>query len=257
MMLVSDAAFTFDTDEKVARLTLHRSPLNILTLEVTQKLNEALRNLSGTGQMNALVVCATGKAFCAGVDVADHLPERAQAMIHSFNELCHQLRALPMPTIAIVQGMALGGGMELAIACDMILAGKAARFGLPEIKLGVFPPVAAALLPSLIGYRQAARLLFTGETINAEEAARLGLVTFVVEDTELEAAQGRLLAQLLNLSAAALMKTKESLRIGAWRGEQALAEIEDLYLHKLMVMTDAREGIQAFMEKRSPVWRDA
>jgi cyclohexa-1,5-dienecarbonyl-CoA hydratase len=257
MTLVSNAAFTLDVSENIARLTLHRPPLNILTLEMTQELNEALENLSGAGQLKALVVRATGKAFCAGVDVADHLPERAQAMIRAFNELCRQLHALPMPTIAIVQGAALGGGMELVIACDMVLAARSARFGQPEIKLGVFPPVAAALLPSYTGYRQAARLLFTGETIHAEEAARLGLVTCVVEDAELEAAQERLLTQLLNLSAAALAMTKRALLLGAQRGESALPEIEDLYIHTLMATSDAREGIQAFMEKRSPVWRDA
>lgn len=257
MTLTSNAAFTLDVGEKVARLTLHRPPLNILTLEMTQELNEALGNLASAGSLKALVVRATGKAFCAGVDVADHLPERAQAMIRSFSELCRQLRALPMPTIAAVQGAALGGGMELAIACDMVIAANSARFGQPEIKLAVFPPVAAALLPSCTGYRQAARLLFTGETIKAGEAARLGLVTFVVEDAELEAVQERLLAQLLGLSAAALAMTKQALLLGSRLGEWAQSEIEDLYIHKLMATDDAREGIQAFMEKRSPVWRDA
>ncbi len=257
MELASHTTFTFEISEKVAWLTLHRPPLNILTLEMVRELNDVLRDLVDAGWLKALVVRATGRAFCAGVDVADHLPERAEAMIREFGALCRHLHALPMPTIAVVQGAALGGGTELATACDMVVAAQSARFGQPEIKLGVFPPVAAALFPSLIGYQQACRLLFSGETIGAEEAARLGLVTFVVADGELAEAQERLLAQLSGLSAAALAMTKRALLLGARYGEQALPEIEELYIHKLMATDDAREGIQSFMEKRQPVWRDA
>lgn len=256
MALASNTTFTFDISEKVAWLTLRRPPLNILTLDMTRELNEVLADLADAGWLKALVVKAAGKAFCAGVDVADHLPERAGSMIREFGELCRGLRSLPMPTIAIVQGAALGGGTELAVSCDMVIAGQAARFGQPEIKLGVFPPVAAALFPSLTGYQQAARLLFTGETISAEEAARLGLVTFAVADSELEAAQDRLLSQLREMSAAALAMTKQALLLGARHGAAALPEIEDLYIHKLMATDDAREGIQSFMEKRPPRWND-
>lgn len=249
---------TLEISEGVARLTLNRPPLNILTLEGIRELDVTLDTLARQTRLKALVLAAHGKAFCAGVDVADHTLERVEPMIREFCALFTQLRTLFVPTIAVVRGAALGGGTELAVACDMVLATASARFGQPEIKLGVFPPIAAALFPQLIGYQQAARLLFSGETISASEAAQLGLVTTVVADGELETALERLLAQLRGMSAAALHMTKRALLCGADLGAtRALPSIEEFYLHDLMTTADAREGVQSFLEKRPPVWRDA
>ncbi len=249
---------TLEITEGVARLTLNRPPLNILTLAMIRQLAEGLDTVAQQTRLKAIVLAATGKAFCAGVDVADHTPERTEPMIREFCALFTRLRTLPVPTIAVVQGAALGGGTELAVACDMVLAATSARFGQPEIKLGVFPPVAAALFPRLIGYQQAARLLFSGETITASEAAQLGLVTFVATDDKLETALERLLAQFRGMSAAALRVTKRALLCGADLGvARALPRIEELYLQDLMATADAREGVQSFIEKRQPVWSDA
>jgi cyclohexa-1,5-dienecarbonyl-CoA hydratase len=248
---------TLDMVEGVAWLTLKRPPLNILTVEMIAELDEALETLSQQSRLKAVVLAGSGKAFCAGVDVADHTPERVEPMIRGFGRLFAHLRALPMPTLALVRGTALGGGTELALGCDLVLAGASARFGQPEIKLGVFPPIAAALLPHLIGYQQAARLLFTGETITAGEAARLGVVTLVAADEDLEAALESLLKQFRAMSAAALRLAKAALLRGADLGaDQALPQIEDRYVHDLMATADAREGIQAFLEKRKPTWQD-
>ena len=248
---------TLEINEGVAKLTLNRPPLNILTLAGIRELATALDAVAREPRLKVLLLAAHGKAFCAGVDVADHMPERTEPMIREFCALFTQLRTLFVPTIAVVQGAALGGGTELAMACDMVLATASARFGQPEIKLGVFPPIAAALFPQLIGYQQAARLLFSGETISAGEAAQVGLVTMVVADGELEMALERRLAQLRGMSAAALHMAKRALLYGADLGAtRALPRIEDLYLHGLMVTADAREGIQSFLEKRQPVWRD-
>lgn len=247
-----------EINEGVARLTLNWPPLNILTLAGIRELAGALDAVTQQTRLKALVLAARGKAFCAGVDVADHTAERTEPMIREFCALFTQLRTLPVPTIALVQGAALGGGTELAVACDMVLAAASARFGQPEIKLGVFPPIAAALFPQLIGYQRAARLLFCGETITAGEAAQSGLVTTVVADDELEAALERLLARLRGMSAAALRMTKRALLYGADLGAaRALPRIEDLYLQDLMATADAHEGVQSFLEKRQPIWRDA
>jgi cyclohexa-1,5-dienecarbonyl-CoA hydratase len=253
----SSASITLDVTEGVAKVTLNRPPLNILTLAMIHQLAEALDTLAQHTWIKAMVLAANGKAFCAGVDVADHTPERTEPMIREFCALFTHLRTLPMPTIAVVQGAALGGGTELAVACDMVLAATSARFGQPEIKLGVFPPIAAALFPQLIGYQQAARLLFSGETIAASEAEQLGLVTYVATDDELETALERLLMQFRAMSAVALRMTKRALLYGAELGvTHALPRIEDLYLQDLMATADACEGVQAFIEKRQPVWRD-
>ena len=251
------ASITLDVTEGVAKLTLNQPPLNILTLAMIRQLAEKLDTVAQLTQLKAVALAATGKAFCAGVDVADHTPERTGPMIREFCALFTRLRTLPVPTIAVVRGAALGGGTELAVACDVVLAATSARFGQPEIKLGVFPPVAAALFPQLIGYQQAARLLFSGETIAAGEAAQLGLVTSVVTDNELETALERLLTQFRAMSAAALRMTKRALLYGADLGvTRALPRVEDLYLQELMATADAREGVLAFIEKRQPVWSD-
>lgn len=248
---------TLDITDGVAFLRLNRSPLNILTLAMIRELKEKLEGLAEQISLKALVLAANGKAFCAGVDVADHLPERVEPMIRDFGALFSRLRAFPVPTIAVVQGAALGGGTELAVACDLVLAGTSARFGQPEIKLGVFPPIAAALFPHLIGYQQAARLLFSGETIPAAEAVQLGLITFAVADEEVMLKLEQLLNRFRGLSAAALRIAKLALLYGAEQGvERALPWIEDLYLKELMATTDASEGISAFMEKRQPTWTD-
>ena len=250
-------AVTLDITGGIAFLTLNRPPLNILNLAMIRELAEKLAAASEQVSLKALVLRANGKAFCAGVDVADHLPERVEPMIREFGALFTQLRSFPLPTIADVRGAALGGGTELAIACDLVLAGESARFGQPEIRLGVFPPVAAALFPRLIGYQQAARLLFSGDTITARDAAQLGLITFAVADEEVPLKLDQLLSQFRGLSAAALRLTKRALLYGAEQSVgRALPWIEDLYLTELMATADASEGIRAFMEKRSPAWVD-
>lgn len=254
------APFAFlrvQTDDHVATITLDRPPLNVLTIAMTRELETALDDIAADQHLKAVVLRAEGRAFCAGVDVADHGPDRVEEMIRGFNRLVVRLRAFPAPTVAIVHGAALGGGAELAIACDLVLAGASARFGQPEIKLGVFPPIAAAFFPRMMGHQQAARLLFTGASIPADEAARLRLVTMVAPDEELATSANDLLDQMRGLSAAALRLTKRALRYGAdLGGSAALEPIEALYLTDLMATADATEGINAFIEKRQPVWRD-
>lgn len=255
--MLSDFAFIrLEIADGVATITLDRPPLNILTTAMNGELSAALDAAGEHDHLHAVALRSAGKAFCAGVDVADHAPDRVDEMIRSFGRLFTQLRAFPAPTIAVVRGAALGGGMELALGCDLVLAGASARFGQPEITLGVFPPIAEAILPHLIGYQQAARLVLTGETVSAEEAARLGFVTFSVSDDEVDSRLDLLLAQLRDLSPVALGLAKGALLLGADRGvTHALEPIEDLYLTDLMATSDAREGIRAFMEKRPPVWR--
>jgi cyclohexa-1,5-dienecarbonyl-CoA hydratase len=157
--------------------------------------------------------------------------------------------------IALVDGPALGGGCELVAACDIVIASERARFGQPEIKLGVFPPVAAILLPRIIGEKRARELIMLGDMIDAAEALRLGLVNYVVPAAELEPRLRNVLAKLRDLSAAALAMTRRALDLGAQNNFQTvLTEIEDLYLLELMKTEDAHEGVRSFMEKRKPEW---
>ncbi len=240
----------------LGRLTLNRPPLNILNIAMLQEICGALDALSAAAQdetLRALVVRAEGKMFSAGVDVADHTPDKVGEMIPLFDRACAALAAFPLPTLAAVHGHALGGGCELALCCDLIIAAESANFGQPEIKLATIAPVAALRLPSLIGYRRAAEMLFTGEPVGAAEAARIGLINRAVPVDQLDQAVDALAAKLCALSATALRVCKSAVRPGA---PLDMAQIENLYLADLMSTADAREGVAAFVEKRAPVWKN-
>ncbi len=160
-------------------LILDRPPLNILTIDMLDQLTGAMRGaIKQTPRL--VVITGTGeRAFCAGVDIHDHLDGREMEMLRAVRDNCaafEELRAHNIPSVALVKGYALGGGCELAALCDTVIAHEYASFGLPEVNLGVFPPVAAVYFPTLIGYNATLRLMLTGETIKAAEALRLGLV---------------------------------------------------------------------------------
>ncbi|HEY6866672.1 MAG TPA: enoyl-CoA hydratase-related protein, partial [Candidatus Eisenbacteria bacterium] len=202
-----------------------------------------------------LVLAARGRAFCAGVDVRDHLPDRGAEMIRTFDHACALLLEIEAPVVAAIQGAALGGGAELALVCDLVWAADVATFGFPEIRLGVFPPVAAAALSGVIPAPRAAELVLTGRVVPAAEAERLGLVNRVVPAAELEAAVASLVEQLAALSPEALRVAKRALRLGRGRPDpRALEAAERIYLEERLEAADAVEGLNAFLEKRPPAW---
>ena len=243
----------WQNDDGVGRLTLNRPPLNILNIAMIRELSAALEEAARDDSLRVLVVRANGKLFSAGVDVADHTADKVGEMIPLMDHACATLAHFPSPTLAVVHGHALGGGCEVALCCDLILAAEGANFGQPEIKLATLAPVAAVVLQQLIGYRRAAEMLFTGEAIGAPEAARIGLISHAVPAAELDATANDLIAKLSGLSAPVLRLCKQALRLGGdgWAGRSS---IEKLYLEELMLTADAHEGLAAFMEKRPPNW---
>lgn len=249
----------FSIEDRVARITLAKPPLNILNIAMMREIGEALGSLTQERAIVAIVFEAGNgsRAFCAGVAVEEHVAETVYQMLDGFHGIFRQLEQLGRPTIAVVEGSALGGGCELVAACDIVIAGEQARFGQPEIKLGVFPPLAAILLPRIIGEKRARELILTGELIDAQEAARIGLVNCVVPASMLAEKTREVLTRLRELSATALELTRKAIDLGNGRTiDVALKQVEDIYLHELMRTSDANEGVKAFMEKRKPVWRD-
>ncbi|HZH92345.1 MAG TPA: enoyl-CoA hydratase-related protein [Pyrinomonadaceae bacterium] len=249
----------FTVEDRVGRISLARAPLNILNISMMREVGRALEECAGAREMVAVVFEAApeARAFSAGVAIEEHVAETIYQMLESFHNIFRALDAMAKPVVALVNGAALGGGCELVAACDIVVATERARFGQPEIKLGVFPPVAAVMLPRVIGERRARELILTGELIDAPEALRLGLVNYVVAPDALEAKGQEILARLRELSAPVLEFTRRALDISRGeRLEESLARVESLYLNELMKTEDAREGIDAFMEKRKPVWRN-
>ena len=244
-----------DRDGRTATITLDRPPLNILDIPTISRLREVVSELDRDEDLQLVVVRGAGdRAFSAGVAVQDHTPDLVGPMLESLHGAIRKLRDLSSVTVAAVQGHCLGGGMELALACDLVIATENARFGQPEIELGCYPPVAAALYPSLIGTGRTLDLLLTGRTLTCEEAEQVGLVARRVGD--LDEGLAKLTADILAKSAAVVRLTKKAVRAGRDSGvNEALAESERLYLEELCPTADMAEGIAAFLEKRRPVWK--
>ena len=244
-------------DDRVARITFARPPLNVFNIEMMREIGKALGECAQR-DLVAIVFDADKncRAFSAGVAVEDHMQDTIFQMLDAFHAIFRLLEQLAKPSIALVDGAALGGGCELVAACDIVIASDRSRFGQPEVKLGVFPPVAAVLLPRVIGEKRARELILTGEIIDSVEAGRLGLCNHVVPGAHLEAKLLEVLAKLRELSGTSLTFAKQSLDLGRGRSiDDALTEQENIYIHELMKTEDANEGVKAFMEKRKAVWR--
>jgi len=242
---------------RTATVTINRPPLNILDLATLGRLNEVLGKLGVDPDLQVVVLRGAGeRAFSAGVSVQDHTPDKVKSMLDGLHGAIRLLRDLPAVAVAAVQGHCLGGGMELALGCDLVLATEDARFGQPEIELGCYPPAAAALYPRLLGASRTLELLLTGRTLAVEEAERLGLVTWRGEAGGLDLGIARVLADLTAKSAAVTRLTKRAVSAGRdLPFDPALEETELIYMDELCATADMEEGLQAFLEKRKPVWQ--
>lgn len=242
----------------LACLTLQRPPVNVLDIAMMEQMGAELGALAANPTVRLLMICGAGdKAFSAGVEVADHTPEKVDRMIAVFHALIRRIEAFPVPTLAALNGAALGGGLEVALACDLIVAAAGAKLGQPEIKLGVFAPVAAVLLPRLLPPAQAHELLYGGGVISAEQALAYGLVNRVFARATFAEEARAFAATFLEHSRAALASSRKAVRAAAGLGFAAgLAQAESIYLNELMKTQDASEGLAAFMAKRKPVWQN-
>lgn len=244
--------------DRVAYIIFNRPPLNIFTIAMMREIHDCLNLLTKMSHVCAIVFAAhpSSKAFSAGVSIEEHRTETIYQMLESFHSIFRILYSYSKPTLAVVNGPALGGGCELVAFCDVVIASEKAKFGQPEIRLGVFPPIAAIILPRLIGLRRATELILTGESIDAIEAQSMGLVSFVVDEEHLESRTQEVLSNFRDQSAVVLEATRRALYTGFYSDfEATLTKVEEQYLIQLMGMHDPNEGLKAFMEKRKPVWK--
>lgn len=246
---------TYTRTGGLARVELDRPPLNVLDIAMLEELDGVLELLGGDPAVKVVALAGAGKAFCAGADVADHAQDKVEHMLAAFHGAIRRLVALEVPTVALVHGAALGGGAELALACDIVLARSDLKLGQPEIRLGVFPPVAAALLPRLVGRQRALDLVLTGRELGAEEAHAMGLVSRVYASDVFQEEAQVYLRHLVQLSGSSLKLAKRAVTVGLDECfDTALGRAESLYLDDLVKTVDANEGIAAFLAKRQPVW---
>ena len=253
-------AYTYIKTEKnggVARIIFTRPKHNMLNIAMMKEINSELEALIEDRELKCLVFQGEGPSWCAGVDVGDHQPEFVDEMIATFNRLFELIDKLEAPTIAAVHGACLGGGMEVAIACDMIIAGKSAVFGQPEIKLGFFPPYAAIRLPKLVGQAKAMEICITGKRYSAEEARIMGFVSHVTDDDKFVEGLEKLVGEIITSSPLIIRLNKRAVKQNLDKDfAGSLQSAGDLFLNILMKTEDTQEGIRSYFEKRKPEWKN-
>jgi len=240
----------------VARIILANPPVNVIDVEMMDELQTALAEIEKRSDIVAVVFGGSDRAFSAGVDIAAHLPEVVKPTIRKFNSIIRSIMTSKKVTVAAVRGTCLGGGAELASVCDMVFTSDSANWGFPEISIGCFPPVACALLSTVIRQKHAAEVILTGRQISGEEAMRIGLANEALPEDELSEIVDDICDRMGQLSPVALALAKKALR--TWDVEEfdkALAQAEKIYFEELMKTEDAVEGVKAFLEKRTPKWK--
>ena len=244
-------------DGGLGTITLNKPPVNVLNIEMMDEINDTLRGWIEEKDLKVVLFDAEGKCFSAGVDVGEHMGGLAPKMIESFHGMFRLMEALGAVTVASVFGSCLGGGCELAIFCDLVIADETAKFGQPEIQVGVLPPIAAQVMPRIIGRKAANDLILSGRIISAQEAMEMGLINKTVAKGDLSQETESFIKPYLSLSAEVIRIAKKTIKAGLMDElEPSLKAIEDIYLNELMKTADAQEGLQAFLEKRKPVWKN-
>jgi cyclohexa-1,5-dienecarbonyl-CoA hydratase len=243
-----------EVDGALLRLRLARPRANIVDAQMIAALDGALLAHRANNKLRGVLLDAEGPNFSFGASVEEHLPAQCAQMLASLHALIVAMVEFPAPILVAVRGQCLGGGLEVALAGSLIFAAPDAQFGQPEIKLGVFAPAASVLLPYRLNRPMAEDLLFSGRSIGAEEARAAGLVHTVFDDPE-TAALAYFNEHLAGKSASSLACALAAARAPMIRDvRQRLAEVERLYLDRLMATRDANEGLTAFLAKRRPQW---
>lgn len=243
--------------EALWRVSLNSPKGNVLDSAMTAELTAVFTEAAKEPKLKAVLLSAEGEHFCFGASVEEHRAEQVGAMLAGFHGLFGAMAAAGVPVIAAVRGRCLGGGLELAAFCQRVFAHPEAKFGQPEIALGVFAPVGSAILADRVGRGAADDLLLTGRVVDAGEALAMGLVDEVNETPE-TAAMNWVEEHLLPRSASSLRFATRAARLEFMRRfDRDIKELERTYLEELMVTQDANEGIASFLEKRKPKWSDA
>ena len=243
-----------DRENQVLRLRLARPKANIIDAAMIDALSGALTNHIADPRLMAVVLDAQGPHFSFGASVEEHLPAQCAVMLKKLHALIMQMIEFPIPIIAAIHGQCLGGGLEVACACNVIIAGPDSQLGQPEISLAVFAPAASCLLPERIGQSQAEIFLLSGQSVDAEKARQMRLVD-EVSDHPAEAALTWVDENVIGKSASSLRIAMNAVRHDyVARVRNKLATVEAMYLVELMKTNDAVEGLNAFLEKRKPVW---
>jgi cyclohexa-1,5-dienecarbonyl-CoA hydratase len=241
----------------VARLTLQRPEHNLLNEQMLRELADGVGMIAENGAVKMIILDAAGKVFSAGVDIGEYTSERAFSMLDAFHSACIAMVEAPQPVLVIVDGAAIGGGAELVAYGDLVVATPRARFALPEITIGMFPPLASTMFPHIVGPKRALELVLTGEAISAERARDLGLVNRLVPEAQLQTGVNELIGKITAQSGAVLGMAKRAVIGGMGMSlRDSLQNSMKIFLNELYRLEDSQEGLRALLEKRKPQWKN-
>jgi cyclohexa-1,5-dienecarbonyl-CoA hydratase len=245
------------TEGDVARLTLDRPDHNLLNERVLCELASGINFLGEQRNIKLIVLDSAGKTFCGGIELGEYTQRRVFQLLDAFHMAFSAMLDMSKPLLVVVNGPALGGGAELAALGDLVIATPKARFAQPEIKLGVFPPLAAAILPYILGPKQSLELVLTGEAMSAERARELGLVNWLVPEAELDKKVGEVMAKVTAQSAPVLTMAKKAVMGGLGLPlRDGVRNSMKVFLNELAELEDSQEGLRALVEKRAPKWKN-
>lgn len=253
---------TLEEDGTLLHIVIDRPAGNVLTTATMQRIAAELDAHSSDTGLRLVLIRSAGDHFSFGASIQEHQRELAAQMLTAFHSLVRQVASYPVPVSALVQGYCFGGAFELVLCCHLVFATPTAAFACPEIRLGVIPPVLAALGPLRLGSATAERLLLTGESLDAVAARHLGLVTEVFQADRNPEEEFLLWyrKRIRPLSAFAIRQATRAVRFGsaliACLGEP-LTRIEQQYIREVLTSHDGGEGIAAFLEHRDPLWRNS
>jgi cyclohexa-1,5-dienecarbonyl-CoA hydratase len=247
----------YRVDGEVARLTLDRPEHNLLNERMLIELATAINSLAEKRSIKLIVIDSASKAFCGGIDVGEYKSKRMFQLLDAFHNAFTAMLDTAKPILMIVNGPAFGGGAELAALADLVVASPKARFAQPEVKLGVFPPLSAVILPHILGPKLALEVVMTGEAISAERARELGLVNWLVPEDQLEKTVQDVIRRVTAQSGPVLTMAKKAIlgSLGLSLREGVKNSIK-IFLNELADLEDSQEGLRALVEKRPPQWKN-
>ena len=247
----------FRREGEVAHLTLDRPEHNLLNERMLAELAAGIGSLGERSEIKLIVLDSAAKAFCGGIELGEYTQRRVFQLLDAFHAAFLAMLDTSKPVLVVVNGPAFGGGAELAALGDLVIATPKARFAQPEIKLGAFPPLAAAILPYIVGPKLALELVLTGETMTAERARDLGLVNWIVSQDELPDKVSEVIAKVTAQSGPVLTMAKKaimgSLGLPLRDGVRNSMKV---FLNELADLEDSQEGLRALVEKRAPKWKN-
>lgn len=247
----------FRVEAGAARLTLSRPEHNLLNEAMLRELADGITFAGDTPDVKLIVLDSACKVFCGGIDLGEYTSQRVFQMLDAFHAVFAVMLDVSKPVISVVNGPAIGGGAELAVFGDLVIASSRAKFAQPEITIGVFPTLASTILPFLVGPKVAMEIVMTGEAITAERALELGMVNRLVPEAQLEQAVKDLSSRISGHSGPVLSMAKKAILSGMGMSlRDGLKNSMNIFLNELYRLEDSQEGLRALIEKRKPEWKN-